>query len=162
MDLASLKENGKKHRAAFGLFAATICWGASFFLVKEALPQVGIWPFLFWRFAMACALMAAFFPQKLLNSSRITMTRGIILGCLLFGAIAGQTQGLVYTTAGKSGFLTALYVPFIPIMGWILFKQGISLRHFFVASLAVLGLYILTDTSNGGGGQGFFSMVEGH
>jgi drug/metabolite transporter (DMT)-like permease len=150
MDLASLKENWNKHSAALGLFAATICWGASFFLVKEALPLVGIWPFLFWRFAMSCILMGAIFPQKLLNSRRTTMIRGLILGVLLFGALASQTQGLIYTTAGKSGFLTALYVPFIPVMGWVLFKQKISLRHFLVATLAVLGLYILTDTSSGG------------
>src|ERR1039457_6085952 len=96
MDLASLKENGKKHMAAAGLFATTICWGASFFLVKKAVILVGIWPFLFWRFGLACAVMIAFFPQKLLHSTRNTMTRGLILGGLLFGAIWTQTEGLIF------------------------------------------------------------------
>lgn len=148
--MASLKENWNKHMAASGLFAATLCWGASFFLVKKAILQVGIWPFMFWRFGLASALMAVFFPKKLLYSSRETMVRGLKLGGLLFLAIYTQTQGLLYTSAGKSGFLTALYVPLIPILGWIIFRQKAHLRHFLVAFIAVLGLYILTDNSGHG------------
>jgi drug/metabolite transporter (DMT)-like permease len=139
----------RKHASAAGLFIATLGWGASFFLVKKATFLVGIWPFLFWRFLLSVILMVLFFPRKFFKPQRSLIVHGGVLGTLLFLAIWPQTIGLQLTTAGKSGFLTALYVPFVPVFGWLLMRKEVSYRHFIVVVLALLGLYILTDKSEG-------------
>src|ERR1700683_3975775 len=102
-------QNLNAHTASAGLFLSTMCWGASFFLVKQATAQVGIWPFMFWRFTLACIFLGLIFPNKLMAPQRATVKRGFILGGLLFLAIWTQTEGLQQIGAGKSGFLTSLY-----------------------------------------------------
>lgn len=72
---------------------------------------------------------------------------GSILGLSVFGGATLQQYGLVYTTAGNAGFITGLYVVFVPILG--LFRK--QFPHFTVwiaALLAVLGLYFLSVTES--------------
>jgi drug/metabolite transporter (DMT)-like permease len=47
--------------------------------------------------------------------------------------------------ASKSGFITALYVPFTPLLGWLIFRQKISVRQLLVSFVALTGLYFLTQ-----------------
>ena len=127
-----------------GLFFATMAWGASFFLVKKAVALVGLWPFLFYRLGLAAVLLALFVPKKLFKSSPKLMAKGLTLGFILFLTIWTQTQGLQWTTATKSGFITALYVPFTPLMAWVIFRHSLVARQMAVALLAFSGLYLLT------------------
>jgi drug/metabolite transporter (DMT)-like permease len=145
--LASLKEKWKTYNATLGLFIATLAWGASFFLVKKATSQIGVWPFLFWRFGFSSLLMVIIFPLKFLRAKAHTIKHGFLVGALLAFTIMTQTFGLQMTSAGKSGFLTSLYVPLVPILGWVFKKPNITHRHFLVAFISAFGLYILTDTA---------------
>lgn len=67
---------------------------------------------------------------------------GLICGICMFVATNLQQLGLVYTTAGKAGFITAMYILIVPLMGVFL---GKVIRPFFLVflALAVLGLYLL-------------------
>jgi drug/metabolite transporter (DMT)-like permease len=145
----SLMRTSEKHRLSIiGLFIATVGWGASFFLVKKATSEVGMWPFLLWRFGLATTALAILMPRKLTGANRALITKASALGVLLFLAIWTQTQGLQFTTATRSGFLTALYVPMTPIIGWMLFRHSIVWRQLAVALVAVGGLYVLTSAGN--------------
>jgi drug/metabolite transporter (DMT)-like permease len=141
-----------KRLALVGLILAVISWGASFFLAIQAIREVGVWPYLTWRFALAPLVLMAVFPKKFLGSSRALVGKGLLVGVSLFLAVWTQTMGLQYTTAGRSGFITALYVPFTPLIGWLLFRQVILFRQLAVAAVSALGLYMLTQRGDLVGG----------
>ena len=62
---------------------------------------------------------------------------------MLFGASVSQQIGLKYTTAGKAGFITALYIVLVPVMGRIVFKNKTSVNTWISVVLAAAGLYLL-------------------
>ena len=68
---------------------------------------------------------------------------GIICGCALFVAASLQQIGLVYTDAGKAGFITAMYIVLVPILGLFLKRKPPKAAVFSVL-LAVVGLYLLS------------------
>jgi len=129
-------------------------WGFSFVAQRMGMDYVG--PFIFngIRFALGALVILPFilFSRTPTNrtprtSSRYLIYGGIILGLTVFGGASLQQYGLVYTTAGNAGFITGLYVVFVPILG--LFRK--QFPHFTVwiaALLAVIGLYFLSVTEN--------------
>lgn len=72
---------------------------------------------------------------------------GVIAGAVLFVGATLQQVGIVYTTAGKAGFITSLYIVLVPIMG-IAFKQKAGLGIWVGALLALFGLYLLSIKSD--------------
>lgn len=72
---------------------------------------------------------------------------GVIAGALLFGGSSFQQVGLVYTTAGKAGFITGLYVVIVPIAAAFL-GQRTDRGRWIGATLAVAGLYFLSITAS--------------
>ncbi|MCR4624609.1 MAG: DMT family transporter [Lachnospiraceae bacterium] len=75
-----------------------------------------------------------------------TITGGVICGCLLAVASILQQAGLVYTTAGKAGFITAMYMLMVPIFGYIIFKKKSSWLVWLAVLLGVVGMYLLCIT----------------
>src|SRR5512138_1380596 len=69
-----------------------------------------------------------------------------ILGLILFGGISLQQYGLLYTTAGNAGFITGLYVVFVPLTG-IFFGHKVGARLWISVALAAAGLYFLSVSS---------------
>ena len=74
---------------------------------------------------------------------RTTIRSGIICGCVLAVASSFQQVGIIYTSAGKAGFITALYVIMVPIFGLLLFKRRSGVQLWIGAALAVVGMYFL-------------------
>lgn len=70
------------------------------------------------------------------------LTGGVACGFVLTAASALQQVGMVYTTAGKAGFLTALYIILIPICRSF-FGKRISLKVWIAVCLSMIGLYLL-------------------
>ncbi len=68
---------------------------------------------------------------------------GLLCGVLLFVSSTLQQIGLVYTTAGKAGFITALYVVLVPLAGWILFRKDPGRWIWSSVLLAIIGLFLL-------------------
>lgn len=77
------------------------------------------------------------------QTNRRLLIGGLICGILLCLAATLQTWGMVYTTSGKSGFITAMYMIFVPIIGLFIGKR---LRLFTVLGIVcgVVGMYLLT------------------
>lgn len=67
---------------------------------------------------------------------------GICCGTALFAATTVQQIGIIYTTVGKAGFITALYIIIVPIMG-IFLKKNVPYKVWIGVALALAGLYLL-------------------
>lgn len=79
---------------------------------------------------------------------------GVCCGLLLFVATNFQQVGISYTTVGKAGFLTALYILIVPIFG-IFLKRKVGSKIWLGVVLATIGLYLLCMTSES------FSLSKG-
>ena len=77
---------------------------------------------------------------------RNTLIGGICCGCFLTAASLFQQMGIVYTTAGKAGFITALYMLFVPILSFILFKKKNTWLVWTGVLIGVFGMYLLCIT----------------
>ncbi|NCB42497.1 MAG: DMT family transporter [Clostridia bacterium] len=83
-------------------------------------------------------------PKELAEFKKQTTIGGILCGLMLTLGISFQQMGLVYTTAGKTGFITALYMVFVPVIGWIFLKKRITWLVGAGVALATVGMYFLS------------------
>ena len=153
------------------LLTATI-WGVAFVAQSVGMDYVGGFTFNFTRniigglVLIPCIVllrkwkmqsgeeMADFAVQKKdrpiswLPVSRNELIGGICCGLALCAASNFQQFGIAHTTVGKAGFITALYVVIVPILG-LFFKKRVSIVVWFSVALSVVGLYLLcmTDSS---------------
>lgn len=81
-------------------------------------------------------------PEKKREQSRILLKGGICCGLALGTASNLQQFGIKYTTVGKAGFITAMYIILVPLIG-IFLKKTSGLKIWFSVALAVAGLYLL-------------------
>ena len=79
------------------------------------------------------------------GSTRTLLTGGICCGVILGTASSLQQLGIQYTTVGKAGFITAMYIVLVPVAG-ILFGKKVKPLIFLCVALAVTGLYLLCMT----------------
>lgn len=150
----------KQFSGVFALLGATVIWGSAFIAQSVGMDKIG--PFTFQ--AVRCFLAVVFlFPASALFSKGKPFWKswadpalwrsGIICGLALFAASSLQQIGLVYTDAGKAGFLTAMYIVFVPFLGLFV---GQKPRRNALLSLvpAIVGLYLLSCTSVSGINKG--------
>jgi drug/metabolite transporter (DMT)-like permease len=138
------------------LLATAIIWGFAFVAQRAGMEFIGPFTFNGIRFALGCLSLL---PLVLISSEQRTaadhllpppglktiLLGGGALGLALFLGASLQQIGLVYTTAGKAGFITGLYVIIVPILGF-LGKQQANIGTWIGAVLATIGLYLLSVT----------------
>src|SRR5437868_1531448 len=137
-------------QAVFELLFAGGLWGFGFVATQWALTTWNPAGVLLWRFAGALVLgeviyLIAQSRQKTKTPWKEDFKGSIPAGLLLGTFLLLQTIGLQYTTASKSGFITTLYVIFVPVANWLLFKKKISWLGFVLIALACLGTFLLMD-----------------
>jgi drug/metabolite transporter (DMT)-like permease len=140
-------------RADFLLLVTAFIWGVAFVAQRAGMDHMG--PFIYngVRFGLGALTLVPViwyrrkkglvdhFFQK--DESGCLIKAGIISGLLLFLGSSLQQVGIVYTTAGKAGFITGLYVIIVPVLG-LIWKQRPGPGVWIGAVLAVSGLYLLT------------------
>ncbi len=132
------------------LLLAALIWGVAFVAQSDAMNHVGAFTFNGARFvlgALALWPLAAYKQAKLTPAERVSQRRPLWIGALLCGVTLGvasalQQHGLIETSAGKAGFLTALYVVLVPLIG-LLFKRHVAYTVWIGVSMAVVGMYLL-------------------
>jgi drug/metabolite transporter (DMT)-like permease len=135
-------------RANFYLLAAGAIWGAGFVAQSTAMDHIG--PMVFTSLRFFCAFLAilpfALQENRKSNAPLNTLpwTNFVLIGLSLFFAIASQQYGLMTTSVSNSGFLTCLYVVFVPVLGFFLFKDRPHWAIWPGAALALAGIYLLT------------------
>lgn len=84
-------------------------------------------------------------PEREEGTRKDLIIGGILCGLLLFAASSLQQIGIVYTTAGKAGFITAFYIVIVPVLGVFLHKR-IGWKVWTAVVMALVGLYFLCMT----------------
>jgi len=125
-----------------------VIWALTFPLVKSVLPVISPLALNALRFMGA----ALFILPALRGATRDEWKAGLVLGGLIAGGFAVQNMGLQYTTPSRAGFLTSLYVPLTPLVGFLVFGERPGRRALAGVGLAAVGLALLTRPDVGGGG----------
>lgn len=131
------------------LWITAAIWGFAFVAQRKGMEFIGPFTFNGIRFALGSLsllpLLIYLKPEKFeITSTNFShLKAGIIAGVVLFIGASLQQAGMVWTSAGKAGFITGLYVIFVPILG-ILIGQHIHKYTWAGAILAVAGLFLLT------------------
>lgn len=84
---------------------------------------------------------------------KILLLGGVCCGCLLAVASSVQQIGIMYTSAGKAGFITALYILIVPILGLVIGKK-VGIKVWIGVGLAAVGMYCLCITDGFSIGMG--------
>jgi len=134
-----------KARAYLGV--ATVIWGSTFIVLKLLLTRASPWLLVGVRFGLAAAACLVVVLWRRWRIEGKVLRRGAFLGLLLLGGYALQTLGLVYTGAGKSGFITALYVVLTPFFAWPVCGRRVRWRELAAAAVSLAGVYLLADPS---------------
>ena len=133
------------------LFMAALIWGFAFAFQSQGMEHMGPMTFNGTRFLIgAVVLIPVIFLFKKPGEKRkiakedikVTITGGVVCGLCLFVASSLQQFGIQYTSVGKAGFLTTLYIILVPIIG-IFFKRKASVMVWIGAILSVIGMYLL-------------------
>ena len=130
--------------ATAALLAMTMCWGSTFFLIKDLLVRVPTLDFLAVRFAIASLALLLMAPRAVGRLSRESRRQALVLGGLYGVAQILQTAGLAHTPASVSGFITGLYVVATPIFAALILRTRIGASTWAAVLLAMAGLAVLT------------------
>ncbi len=126
------------------LLLAAIIWGFAFVAQRSGARFVQPLTFNGVRFLLGTIsvvpILFAFGKHRLDFHS--ALVPGFVAGCLLFLASTFQQYGIMFTTAGKAGFITGMYVLFVPIFG-ISFRHKATRMLWLAVGFSVLGLYLL-------------------
>jgi drug/metabolite transporter (DMT)-like permease len=131
------------------LLLVALIWGLGFVAQRLGMDHLGPYAFNGIRFLLggACLLPLALRRQKAptLTAGRQIplLTAGGAAGIVLFAGATLQQVGIQYTTAGKAGFITGLYVVIVPIIG-LFFRQATSTGTWLGAIFATIGMYLLS------------------
>ncbi len=150
------KEPGKAQtktawKSSLLLFLAAFIWGTAFVAQSVGMDYLGPLSFNGARFLMGSAVLL-----PVIGSNRVKRKRegrkpadfkaavkgGICCGLVLCGASLLQQYGILYTTVGKAGFITALYIILVPVFG-IFLKKKIARKVWAGAVIAAIGMYLL-------------------
>ncbi len=133
------------------LFLAAFIWGVAFVAQSVGMDYMGPLSFNGARFLMGSAVLVpvVIYRRKQNKKAHIapadtktTIKGGICCGLALCTAALLQQYGIMYTTVGKAGFITTLYIVLVPIFG-IFLKKKVPGKVWIGALLAAIGMYLL-------------------
>ena len=134
------------------LILTALIWGTAF--VGQRVGMEHIEPLTFTAARMALAALAvgllAFIMSRrekpaadVKSVNRCSLAGGLCCGFFLATATVAQQMGLVTTTAGKSGFITALYMLLVPVFAFVLFRKRNPWLVWLAVLIGVAGMYLL-------------------
>jgi drug/metabolite transporter (DMT)-like permease len=144
-----------RYKADGLLLLAAAIWGSGFVAQRAGMDHVGPFTFTGARFGIGALVLLPIIHARARRASTNTsppratfrplVPQAALAGVVLFVGAALQQIGLVDTTAGKGGFITGLYVVFVPLIG-VLIRHRIPPVTWPAAALAAVGLYLLSVT----------------
>lgn len=144
----------KSKKSDLLLLLAAAIWGFAFVAQKIGMNYVGPFTYNGVRFALGALVLIPFitFNKPTGNiphtsGKKYLYKGGLIAGILLFAGVSSQQIGLIYTTAGNAGFITGLYVVFVPIAGLFLGHKT-NWMIWTGVLFAGVGLYFLSVTAD--------------
>lgn len=129
-------------RADALLLLTTVFWGTTFAIIHATTAHFPPFALIALRFGIAAAALSPWLLRRGALDRRL-LGSGVLLGVILFVAFATQTWGLARTTPSRSGFITGLYVVFVPLVSRLL-GDRLPPRIVAAVALSVAGLTVLT------------------
>ncbi len=166
----------KSITSAFLLFLTALIWGLAFVAQSEGMKTLGTYTFFALRSFLALIFLLGMKSLKKIGkrnkkkslttdkantqSKKDLIIAGAICGTAMFIATIAQQNGLLYTTVGKSGFITALYILLVPIFGLFL-KKKVSPFMWLCVAIAISGMYLLCVSEASGVNKGdFYTLIS--
>jgi len=152
----------KKILSNLALFFTALIWGVSFVAQKAGMEFVGPFSFNFARSVLGgLSLVPLIFlvkftkedrrPKKLKQKQHILLAKaGISCGFALFLAMSIQQYSMLEASAGKAGFISALYIIYVPVIS-MFFGQKLGRNVKISVGIALIGLYLLCFKNSTGG-----------
>lgn len=129
------------------LLLMTVIWGWTFLVTRLSLHFVGPYAFVGWRFGIAAVVVALVTRPHPASFQRREVVGGAVIGCALFAGYGLQADGLRTLASGESAFLTALYVPMVPMLEFLLFRRRPTRFALAGLALAFAGLVLVARIS---------------
>lgn len=132
------------------LALAAFIWGIAFVAQSVSMDHIGPWTFTCIRNFIAAATLYILMPvlNKFTRSEGKEVDKkqmwigGICCGIALAVASMFQQTGIIYTTVGKAGFLTALYTVIVPVLSLFLGKKS-KWNVYVSVGISIVGMYFL-------------------
>lgn len=167
-------QNGKTMLGNLMLLITAMIWGAAFVAQSEGMKYIGPFTFNCLRTmlsaltmlivmpllkAAAPAVMSDPPPVPGRDQKRDLILGGVLCGVCLCVASSLQQAGLKTSSAGKAGFITALYIVIVPLLGLFL-KKKVGIPVWIAVAIATVGMYLLSVAKGNGFGisQGDFLL----
>ncbi|GAA4155457.1 DMT family transporter [Leifsonia shinshuensis] len=110
-------------RYELALIAITALWGTTFLIVHLAMAHTGPWFFVGLRFAVAGLVSVAVFHRSLMRIRWRELGAGAAIGAAIALGYGLQTAGLATIPSSTSAFITAFYVPLVPLLQWLVLRR---------------------------------------
>ncbi len=152
IDKKNTQSKGSKVIGICLLFMSAILWGMSYSITKIGTGSISPFAFASFRgifgFISLIPITAfTYFKNKSQNLPKTDISKllkaGVVCGSLLFTGIGFLAFGLKYTSAGKAGFITALYILIVPLVG-LLMGKTVPKKIWICVLIAIIGLYRLS------------------
>ncbi len=140
--------------AKLAIVLATIIWGSSFVIIKDAVNLITPNYLMAIRFTGAFILLSIIFFKRMKNITPKMLLQGAIIGACLFGAYFFQTLGIMDTTPGKNAFLTAFYCVLVPFIAWATGASKPDRWNLIAAFVCIAGIGLISLTRNFTMGRG--------
>ncbi|MBS1040744.1 DMT family transporter [Gluconobacter cerinus] len=125
------------------LAGVTALWGGTFLILHLAMQHCGPMFFVGVRFLMAAAMVACLAGRHMTGLTRKEVRSGILIGIALSIGYVLQSAGLREVTSSRSAFITALYVPLVPLFQWAILRKSPHIMSWVGIGLAFAGLIAL-------------------
>ena len=139
---------GERLRADLILLAVALLWGSGFVGGRVAGEHLNSFVYNGARFLLGALTLLPFASRRLRGLTRSEGWGGALAGVVLVAASNLQQVGLQFTTAGKAGFITGLYVVLVPLLAALVWRQAPSWLAWVASLLAAAGLFLLSGAQS--------------
>ncbi|EPJ8757107.1 TPA: DMT family transporter [Pseudomonas putida] len=136
-------------KAELVLVFITMLWGGTFLLVHNVMTVSGPMFFVGLRFAAAALFVGVVSARALPGLTFTELKAGMLIGVSIMLGYGLQTMGLQTISSSQSAFITALYVPFVPLLQWLVLGRRPGLMPSIGICLAFIGLILLAGPEGG-------------
>ena len=146
----------KKSFSMFCALITTFIWGTAFIAQDTGMDNIGPLTFNSSRFLVGFITILPFailieknkIKKEIKNNTKLFIKYLIFMGVSLFLGTFLQQAALQYTNIANAAFFTVFYVPFVPIILFIIYKEKVHWSIWPSIALCIVGVYLLTDFSD--------------